>query len=94
MQRTCQASRYGSINAIRNRSGNKAHGNRNIGHDDSQDILVEKNLLVWTATSEVDFWWSSFEESHGARMTEITAVSIVSTCSDAIKLRHHYMAKT
>ena len=30
------------------------------------------------------FWWSSFEEFHGARMTEITAVSIVSTCSDAI----------
>ena len=32
------------------------------------------------------FGWSSFEEFHGARMTEITAVSIVSTCSDAIML--------
>ena len=38
MQRTGQANRYVSINAICNRSGNKAHGNRNIGHDDSQDI--------------------------------------------------------
>ena len=56
MQRTGQASRYGSINAICNRSGNKAHGKRNIGHDDSQDIWVEKDVLVWTAISEVEFF--------------------------------------